>query len=102
VVIDDPAAPFGSDFVVNRPDLSNRPLRVQLSEVRMRRLIEVCQGDSVAVVGMESFGRVRAYYFMSDEIPRHVSWAIKLALAGCARHKLRPPSESRETANPSP
>lgn len=100
VVIDDPAAPFGSDFVVNRPDLSNRPLRVQLSEVRMLRLIEICQGESVAVVGMESFGRVRDYYFMSDEFPRHFSWGIKLALAGCARHKLSLPSDRPETANP--
>lgn len=100
VVIDDPAAPFGSDFVVNRPDLSNRPLRVQLSEVRMLRLIEICQGDSVAIVGMESFGRVRDYYFMSDEVRRHVSWGIKLALAGCARHRLTLPSDGPETANP--
>lgn len=101
-VIDDPATPFGSDFVFNRPDLSNRPLRVQLTQVSMVRLIEICQGESVVVVGAEQFEPVRDYFFVTGAGLRDPSWSLKIALAGCVRHKLTLPSDGREAANPSP
>ena len=49
-IVDDQATPFGLDVVVNRPDLSNRPIQLIASGLRASDMPEICARGSIAFV----------------------------------------------------
>lgn len=48
-IIDENAAPFASDLVINRPDLGNRPIRLLLGELSPAKRAEVCRKDAIFI-----------------------------------------------------
>lgn len=50
VVVEDRAAPYATDLVFNRADLSNRPIRLLGSQLTPAALAALCRGRSVAFV----------------------------------------------------
>lgn len=50
VIVDDGAVAFGADLVVNRPDLSNRPIRLLASELDTAQAAALCRHRRVLFV----------------------------------------------------
>ncbi|MBU0555313.1 MAG: hypothetical protein KKD64_08515 [Alphaproteobacteria bacterium] len=50
LIIADKGAPFAKDLVINRPDLSNRPVRLMASELHGDDLTRLCQRGSLTYV----------------------------------------------------
>lgn len=49
-IVDNGSAPFGDDLVINRPDLSNRPIRLQATNLRNSDIPEICARGTIAFV----------------------------------------------------
>lgn len=89
VVIGPEDAPFSSDLVFNRPDLSNRPLRLltpaELDPATLARLI--CRdGVSVAMPGAGMYRRIAEQFGteVSEEADKRIDrYAPTLRAAGC-------------------
>lgn len=56
VVVDDTAAPFAQDLVINRPALDNRPLILSGSVVSVQTLSDLCRHGSVAFMDASRLG----------------------------------------------
>jgi hypothetical protein len=50
VIVDNSAAPFGGNLVINQPDLSNRPIRLMASELRASDISDICARGTVAFI----------------------------------------------------
>jgi hypothetical protein len=64
VIVDDEAAPYGKDVVINLPDLTNRPIRLEGSMLQPADLAPLCRGRSLTFLDapalapiLELFGR---------------------------------------------
>jgi hypothetical protein len=93
VIIGAAQAPFVSDLVLNRPDLTNRPLRLLRDAVDQDLLAAICQpGVKVAMASPELFEPVRRYFSVSAEVGDASGRALstKLAAAGCLTSDLPP------------
>lgn len=60
VLVDDLAAPFVQDLVINRPDLANRPLLLKASEIRADRIGILCARGSIGVFDGAPVARLAA------------------------------------------
>ncbi|WP_311267321.1 hypothetical protein [Sphingobium sp. WCS2017Hpa-17] len=58
-VIDEGAVAFGSDLVINRPDLSNRPLRLLAGSLTTERVATLCRTRRAAFVDAQSLSAIR-------------------------------------------
>ena len=86
VVVDSAVLPFGTNFVVNRPDLSNRPLVLLGGLLWPVDLARLCPGRTIAFADAPAF--VDAYRFYHEDVPTTPSqlqqWQRRTALrAGC-------------------
>jgi len=61
-VVETGLIPFGSNLVINRPDLSNRPLLLESGMVTPANLAALCRGRSVTFVDANRFDDVVQYY----------------------------------------
>ncbi|MBB4149215.1 hypothetical protein [Sphingobium scionense] len=59
VIVDDGAVAFGSDLVVNRPDLSNRPIRLLGGNMTVAQVATLCRDHRVAFVGSTQLQPIR-------------------------------------------
>lgn len=64
-IVDVTAAPFASDLVLNRPDLTNRPIRLGYSPDTPLLLKRLCEESRVQVFGYEQLTEIR--HFFGDE-----------------------------------
>jgi hypothetical protein len=62
VIVEDNAAPFANDVVVNQPDLSNRPIRLRASELRPGDMKDLCAFGSVAFIDAPQLQPIRALF----------------------------------------
>lgn len=86
VVVDSATLPVGTNFVINRPDLSNRPRLLLGSQLWPVDLARLCPGRTIAFADAPAFAEV--YRFYQDEVPtapsRLQQWQRRTALrAGC-------------------
>jgi hypothetical protein len=59
VIVDDEAVPFGQDLVVNRPNLSNDPIRLKASELNSQEIAELCNSNAkLAFFGAPQFSSI--------------------------------------------
>lgn len=66
VVFETGKIPFDSNFVINRPDLSNRPLVLLGDMLLPGQLAAFCRGRSVAFANASQFGDLARYY---EDVP---------------------------------
>jgi hypothetical protein len=91
VIVEADRAPFAADLVINRPDLTNRPLRLLAQHVDDDLLAAVCKpGVTVAIAPPGLFLPIRDYFAMQAEAPRasEGELARKLIAAGCAVREI--------------
>lgn len=88
VVVDSDDLPFGTNFVLNRPDLSNRPRMLLGSLLFPADLARLCPGRTIAFADAPQFAETYLYYFPKDPVPSHPSrlqqrQRLVAARAGC-------------------
>lgn len=66
-IFDVEAAPFTTDLVLNRPDLSNRPLRIMAYGGTAAMLAPLCKGRSVIVIGHEQMAPIRRFFKQRED-----------------------------------
>ncbi len=59
VIVDDGAVAFGSDLVINRPDLSNRPIRLLGGSMTTAQVAMLCRNHRVDFVGSTQLWPIR-------------------------------------------
>jgi hypothetical protein len=59
VIVDDGAVAFGSDLVINRPDLSNRPIRLLGGNMTTAQVAMLCRNHRVDFVGSTQLWPIR-------------------------------------------
>jgi hypothetical protein len=80
-------APFASDLVINRPDLSNRPLRLIGDFVDDEMIATLCRpGARVALPGDGLFDGVNSYFNAAPDAPTGL--ASRLRAAGCVVERI--------------
>jgi hypothetical protein len=80
-------APFASDLVINRPDLSNRPLRLIGDFVDDEMIATLCRpGAHVALPGDGLFDGVNSYFNAAPDAPTGL--ASRLRAAGCVVERI--------------
>ncbi|MDQ4421302.1 hypothetical protein OOT33_12810 [Sphingobium sp. DEHP117] len=100
-IVDDRAAPFAENLVINSPDLGTRPIRLMQSELAKVPLSRLCaQGDTTLIVGADALAPVRALFETGAHQPTETaiqSVDTRLKAAGC---KIIPfaAQASRQTA----
>ncbi len=86
-IIDSAAAPFGQDLVINRPDLSNRPVRLDAMELTPQLAALLCRDKArVALLGDGAYVGVRKYYGSPPGVAamkRNAELAPMLEAGGC-------------------
>lgn len=86
-VVDPAAAPFVQDLVINRPDLSNRPVRLDAMELTPQLAALLCRDHArVALLGNGAYAGVRRYYGWpqgSEAAKRNARLTPMLKAAGC-------------------
>ena len=91
-VINPDAAPFAQDLVLNRPDLSNRPLRLASLGMTPPLIARLCRnGARVVLVGAKPLAQIQAYFGSptgSTESKDNAALAKTLAEAGCRVSEL--------------
>ncbi len=68
VVVEDGAVSWGQDLVVNRPDLSNRPIRLRGSALRPDDIALLCHGRSIAFFDRSQLHAIHEL-FGTEELP---------------------------------
>ncbi|HKX56164.1 MAG TPA: hypothetical protein VJN01_08685, partial [Xanthomonadales bacterium] len=58
-IVDEDAAPFAQDLVINRPDLSNRPVRLTNNFSNSKALTRLCRKKSVMVPRTDKFEAIQ-------------------------------------------
>lgn len=81
VIIDNRAALWAADLVINRPDLSNRPIRLAGSQLRPHDMGPLCRGRTIAFFDGP---RLHAIQGLFPEVPAHDS-ALQRDLETAAR-----------------
>ncbi|MEQ1510325.1 MAG: hypothetical protein ABL909_08020 [Sphingopyxis sp.] len=86
-VIDPEAAPFAQDLVINQPDLSNRPIRLDSMAVKPQLVTRLCQNRArVAFVSSGVLADIHAYFTMQADANvalRSAELSRSFAAAGC-------------------
>ncbi|AUW58125.1 hypothetical protein C1T17_08390 [Sphingobium sp. SCG-1] len=67
-IIQTAAAPFAQDLVLNRPDLSNRPLRLRLEDLTDNQLKVLCRSSRTMIMDSKSLAPVRSTFGIADTI----------------------------------
>jgi hypothetical protein len=67
-IVENKAAPFGDDVVLNLPDLSNRPIRLLASELSASDIPKVCARGSIAFIEAPRLKQI-AEFFGGHQIP---------------------------------
>ena len=70
-VIDDLAVAFGGDLVINRPDLSNRPIRLMTSQMDVQAMTRLCLRNRVAFVGQAQLAPVQRAIVVEESSTAH-------------------------------
>jgi hypothetical protein len=75
VIVDDKQSAFGSDLVLNRPDLSNRPILLLTSKLSSTALVRLCaSGRTLAFTQRRHFAEINRmfnYDIWNDDTPKH-------------------------------
>jgi hypothetical protein len=89
VIVDDRAAPFARDLVINRSDLSNRPLRMRASEIDPATVALLCTHGTIAFVDADRLEPLNRYLTLPPPRTAPPQQAVKsaAAAAGC---RIRP------------
>jgi hypothetical protein len=87
VVVDEGAVAFGSDLVVNRADLSNRPIRLMAGSLTLDQMAALCRTRSVAFIGADRLAPIRQ---MIDAQPGDAAH-FRTLQARCAKAKATRP-----------
>ncbi|MBP6031080.1 MAG: hypothetical protein KA533_06590 [Sphingobium sp.] len=87
-IIDDEAAPFAQDLVLNTPDLSRRPARLMQSKLADAPMTHLCAlGETALVVDAAALMPVRRYFGIASPEPSTdpgiTPVDIRLKQAGC-------------------
>ena len=86
IVIVDEGVPFSGDLVLNRADLSNRPILLSRSELTTKDIPVLCKGRTIAFADAQLLGSVSAYFGIPVPI-RSTAWQATLKdsalAAGC-------------------
>lgn len=69
-VVDESAAPFASDLVINKPDLSNRPIRLLLGELTPDQLAAACRGG-LLVVNRPVLAQISRHFGLDEDRRSH-------------------------------
>ena len=88
VIVDNDGAPFAQDLVINRPDLSNRPIRLLGGFIRPSSVAALCRGGSVQFLDAPQLaGITQLFGLPAPSAPTPHQVAVKLAAisAGCNR-----------------
>lgn len=78
-IIDDFLAPFAQDVVLNRPDLSNRPIRLLSSGLQPSKIKELCSSHGNTLIGAEYFKLINTL-FRTKSPPNRYSTICKISL----------------------
>lgn len=71
VVVDSSTLPFGTNYVVNRPDLANRPRLLLGDKLNWRDLAALCPGRTIAFADAPQFAETYRYYI--EPVPQQPS-----------------------------
>ncbi|MDT8757310.1 hypothetical protein MZO42_01240 [Sphingomonas psychrotolerans] len=85
VVVDDEAASYAADLVINRPDLSNRPLRMRASRIDPATVRQLCRRGTLAFVDAAQLQALNIYFGLPLGQPTRWQQTIENAAgqAGC-------------------
>lgn len=85
VVVDDLAAPFAQDLVINRPDLDNRPLVLAGGELTPAALTSLCARGSIAFLDATHLGGLSKAFGAAAPAPTPAYAALEEAArtVGC-------------------
>jgi hypothetical protein len=73
-IVDNSAAPFGGNLVINQPDLSNRPIRLMASELRASDIPDICARGTIAFIKAPILKPTADFFGESQEpLSPHVS-----------------------------
>ena len=87
VVVDEGAVAFGSDLVVNRADLSNRPIRLMAGSVTLAQMVNLCRTRSIDFFGADKLAPIRQIINARPGDEAH----FRALQAHCATMKATPP-----------
>lgn len=82
-VVEDEGVIFGDNFVINRADLRNRPLRLEASALDARKIARLCRHHRLAFVTAPQMNPMRQLY---EQAPRRAPGADMARLIATARH----------------
>ena len=86
VIVDNHGAPFADDLVLNRPDLSNRPIRLALSAMNDADVAQICAHyDTVLFAGPRNLGPIRALFGNALAPAEDRAVAQRFKQSGCAK-----------------
>lgn len=78
------AAPFAQDLVINRPDLSNRPIRLDSVAVTPKLVGRLCRNSArVTFVGNAALADIRAYFGVVASAGGMTALSRRFEAAGC-------------------
>lgn len=93
VVIDPESAPFAQDIVINRPDLSNRPIRLDSTGLTPQLIARLCLSDArVVLVGDKPLADIYGYFGLPTGglATKHNAVLAKIFVkAGCRVGEIR-------------
>jgi hypothetical protein len=82
-IVDNTAAPFSDDLVLNRPDLSNRPIRLLASWLLPSDIAEICTQGHIAFVDASIMKPVADFFGVLQEPPSARILNLKKASEDC-------------------
>ncbi|MBC2667043.1 hypothetical protein H7F51_16110 [Novosphingobium flavum] len=86
MVVIDEGIPFAGDLVLNRPDLSNRPIRLARNYVKPGDFPALCAHGTIAFADAPQFGAVSRFFRIpppAAPTPRQVRLRTAAEAAGC-------------------
>ncbi|MEQ1688983.1 MAG: hypothetical protein ABL874_10455, partial [Sphingopyxis sp.] len=88
-IIQSAAAPFAQDLVINRPDLSNRPIRLDSAAVSPALVARLCQNRARALfVGNGALADIRGLFGVQASHEAAADLSRSFATAGCRVERL--------------
>lgn len=86
IVVVDEGIPFAGDLVLNRADLSNRPILLSRSRLRPADMAPLCAGRTIAFADAPLFGAVSRFFRIpppATATPRQTHLRAAAEAAGC-------------------
>jgi len=92
-IIEDNSAPFAQDLVLNRPDLSNRPIRLASSALTPSDIRQLCHRKRFVLLGDQQLMPINRYFGMSVPQNDKEGVVLRAAIRACGSPAKSPEPE---------